>query len=551
MSSSKTRVCQSCNNPFVIEPEDFSLLGQLDLQPGLNCSRCIWKNMMAFWIFGTFRKAKSALSGKTIITTFSEKPSFPIYAHDEWLSDSWDPLSYGQSYDPKRSFFEQFHELQAKVPHPHCSGANNSHSEWCDDAWSCKNCYLCRSMLDCEDVSYGYRVIRGKNSIDVAFCFDIELSYDCIYCFKCYRVKYAFDVRDSIESSFLYDCRNVQNCFMCWNLRNKQYHILNKPYSKEAYHKKLEEYDLRSFKSVERLKKTFEEIVAREAVHRTDYNINAIHSTGNYLEDCKNCADSFLIQESENSRHVLRGFKDKNVIYGTGTIGEKMAYSMMDGYGYETAFTSRTTRCRYSTYLDYCEECEYCFGCVGLRKKKYCILNKQYTKEEYERMVSVIKERMRQQDEWGKFFPYELAYGGYNESIASHYFPLAREEALSAGIQWEDPSDIVAVGKRDDDIPDRIEDADESISKEQLICAKTNRKFNIAPHEFEFLKNEGIPLPRYHFDHRTLERFRPLTSVSSYQGKCFRCKNEIVHFYPPEWGYQKVLCLNCYHAEVA
>jgi predicted small metal-binding protein len=36
------------------------------------------------------------------------------------------------------------------------------------------------------------------------------------------------------------------------------------------------------------------------------------------------------------------------------------------------------------------------FGCVGLRKKQYCILNKQYTKEEYEELVPKIIEHMNE-----------------------------------------------------------------------------------------------------------------------------------------------------------
>ena len=148
-------------------------------------------------------------------------------------------------------------------------------------------------MLECEDVSYGYRILRCKQSVDVAFSFNSERLYDCTYCFRCYRVRHAFDVRDSMESAFLYDCRNVQNCFMCWNLRNKQYYILNQPYSKEAYQEKLKEYNLRSFKSVERLKADFAKRVVQEAVHRADYNVNVTNSTGNYLEECKNCSDCF------------------------------------------------------------------------------------------------------------------------------------------------------------------------------------------------------------------------------------------------------------------
>ncbi len=35
-----------------------------------------------------------------------------------------------------------------------------------------------------------------------------------------------------------------------------------------------------------------------------------------------------------------------------------------------------------------------CFGCVSAKQNEYCILNKQYTKEQYEELVPKIIEHM-------------------------------------------------------------------------------------------------------------------------------------------------------------
>ena len=78
------------------------------------------------------------------------------------------------------------------------------------------------------------------------------------------------------------------------------------------------------------------------------------------------------------------------------------------------------------------------FGCLGLRNKQYCILNKQYTKEEYEALVPKITEHMMKTGEWGEFFPSSLSPFGYNETVASEYFPLSKEEALKQGFNWSD-----------------------------------------------------------------------------------------------------------------
>ena len=84
--------------------------------------------------------------------------------------------------------------------------------------------------------------------------------------------------------------------------------------------------------------------------------------------------------------------------------------------------------------LIYCMNCvngtNNCFGCVGLNHKQYCILNKQYTREEYEELVPRIIEHMMKTGEWGEFFPSSLSPFGYNETVAQEYFPLSRKEVL-------------------------------------------------------------------------------------------------------------------------
>ncbi|RJQ28432.1 hypothetical protein C4571_03610 [Candidatus Parcubacteria bacterium] len=548
--TAETKTCTTCDARFIIESEDVAILKQLDIPHPGECTFCVWQRLLAFWVFGKFRKTKSALSGKTIITTFGEGVRFPIYDRTEWVSDAWDPLTYGRDYDFSRSFFEQFKELRDAVPHPHQSGTQNTNCDWCDDVWESKNCYLIRSLLRCEDLNYGYRNFRCKNSTDIVFCFDSDSCYDCLYCFKCYKVQHSFDARDSLESDFLYDCRNVQNCFMCWNLRSKQYHILNKPYSREAYFEELKRYNLRSRKSIEGLKKEFKQLVAKEAIHRENYNVKVTNSSGNFLEECKNCHFCYFLQISENTRHTFRGLSIKDSIYSIGTIAEKSAYSIVDLYNYETVATLHCDQCRYSSYLDYCEECEYCFGCVGLRKKKYCILNKQYTEAEYKALLPKIKEHMLATGDWGKFFPYSTAYGGYNLSITNSYFPATKEEVKKLGAIWEEPSETAAEGVRGDTLPDTIDEVSDGICTKPIICPKTGWRFNIAPQELRFYKANGIPLPQNHFDTRILELFKPLTVIKSFQGKCYRCGKSVTHFYPPEWGYQKIACENCYHAQV-
>ncbi|MEI6774387.1 MAG: hypothetical protein WCL18_06470 [bacterium] len=48
-----------------------------------------------------------------------------------------------------------------------------------------------------------------------------------------------------------------------------------------------------------------------------------------------------------------------------------------------------------NTYYSYgMESCSFCLGCVGLKNKSFCILNKQYTKEERFELANKIFEQM-------------------------------------------------------------------------------------------------------------------------------------------------------------
>ena len=118
-----------------------------------------------------------------------------------------------------------------------------------------------------------------------------------------------------------------------------------------------------------------------------------------------------------------------------------------------TAFESACCNfCRNGDSVFYCDSIasvKKCFGVSGLNHKSYCILNKQYSKEEYEELFPRIVEHMGQATatagqacEWGQFFPIEYSPFCYNETLAQDYFPLTKEEILEKGYKWKDPENF-------------------------------------------------------------------------------------------------------------
>ncbi len=516
------------------------------------CFFCREKLYLSFWMFGKFRKGKSDLSGENLITVLPEKNRYPIYTLHEWYSDKWDAMDYGIDYDPNIPFLKQLQNLQEKVPHPHQNGANNTKCDWCDDVWNSKNCYLSRSLEECEDLFYSYRNIGVSNSVDMTVCFSSEKCYGCADCHNSFRLFYSRHSRDCINSYFLYDCRNCQNCFMCWNLRNKQYCIENIQYTKEEYEKKIKLFKLGSSASVQFFQKRFEEIAQHQVVHRENFNFKIYDSSGNYLFDTKNCHNCNTFSESEDCFNIVRGFQVKSSIDAGGCWkSELMGSSTCCVGGYAEKYCAWSSS-RYSEYLDLCLECEYCFGCVGLKKKKYCILNKQYTKEEYEKLREKIISNMQKRGEYGKFLPYSMSSGPFNFSTSLLYFPeTKKEDVLKLGGYWKDINESHLEGTPTSELPDDIKDVPDSITTSALICPETGWRFNIAQNELSFYRENNIPLPREHFDVRTKKALKYLTVLQAYPYKCFYCANDIMAYYPPEWGYKKIACEECYKQNIA
>ena len=544
-------ICTDCNKEFTITKDELSMYKKVDIELPTQCFFCRIKQHFSFWMFGKFRIGKSDLSGDNLITVLSEKNRYPIYTSKEWYSDKWDAMDYGQNYDSSKSFFNQLQELQEKIPHPHQNGINNTNCDWCDDVWNCKDCYLSRSMEDCENLLYSYRNFKVKNSIDMTICFSSERCFDSADCINCYKLFYSRHSKDCIDSYFLFDCRNCQDCFMCYNLRGKSYCIENAQYTREEYKEKLKDFNLGSYNSIQVLKKYFEEKIKNEAVHKENFNIKANNSTGDTLLNVNNCQNCFTLSDSEDTYNSIRGMKQKSSIDANGCwYAELSGNSVGCIHSYAIKYSSWCSS-KFSEYLDLCIECEYCLGCVGLKKKKYCILNKQYTKEEYEKLKGEIISDMRKNGEYGKFLPYSMSAGPFNFSTSFLYFPeTKKEDILRLGGYWEDLNESKIEGMPTSELPDSIDDVNDDICSKPLICPETGWRFNISKDELLFYKQNNIPLPRYHFDVRIKKVLKYLTVLQSYPHSCCYCHKDIQAYYPPEWGYKNIACENCYQTNL-
>jgi hypothetical protein len=222
---------------------------------------------------------------------------------------------------------------------------------------------------------------------------------------------------------------------------------------------------------------------------------------------------------------------------------------MNTGYGtFHQLFSHASWACTESCYTDHCQSCNHCFGCIGLKHKNYCILNTQFTKEEYEALLPKIIEHMRKTAEWGEFFPIESSPFGYNETIAHEYFPITRDEVLQRGWQWCDyvpPEPAVERTINATDLPDSIEGMPDDVLNWAIRSKASGRPFRIIKQELAFYRNLQIPLPHLHPDERHMGRLRKRKPRKLWPRTCDKCRKSMTVAIAPE-RKEKALCEECY-----
>ena len=594
------KVCQNCKQNFTIEPEDFVFYEKIYVPAPTFCPECrlvrrmVWRNERALYK----RKCDAPGHNEEIISIYHKESLVKVYDQKYWWSDNWDPMDYGRDYDWNKPFFEQFRGLILTIPHIAVFNTKTANTIYANHAEGNKDCYLVFGAFRNENTLYAARPAYSKDSLDLYIVSNLELCYENSYCFDCFMLFFGINCQRCNNSFFLYDCRNCSDCFGCVGLRNKQYYIFGKPYSKEAYFKRLKEFDIEDYRALIKIKKEFEKFILNYP-HKYAFLTKTINTFGDQVQGAKNCYYCFnLVKGPIEDCKFLEwggmGLKDSYDCIGNGA-GAEMHYEVIDGIaGSMDHFSIVNYNNSQTFYTINCHGCSNLFACIGLRNKQYCIFNKQYTKEQYEELVPKIIKHMNEQPyidkkgriyKYGEFFPPELSPFAYNETIAQEYFPLTKEQAINKGYRWKDQETRnYKITLKTEQIPDHIRDSKDDIldkiiqcshydlDKKQIICnEQCATAFKIIKPELEFYRKMNLPLPRFCPNCRHYQRIKQRNPLKLWHRQCQcageksdnkvyqntiqhfhsnkHCPNEFETTYSPD-RKEIVYCEKCYQQEV-
>ncbi len=563
--NSETKNCQNCKANFTIEPDDFSFYEKIKVPPPTFCPECRYIRRLLDRNEYNLYSRKCDATGRNIISIYRPEAPFPVYEQEYWKSDKFEAMQYGRDFDFSRPFFEQYEELRRVVPHLAMVNSNSVDCEYTNQSNNNKECYMLVTSDSCEKCMYGNWTQNSYFLSDCSMADKSEFCYECINITKCSRCSWSYDCSDCVNLFFSSDCRGCTDCFGCIGLRNKQYYFFNENIGKD-------EYDIKVNKLVlnRKLIKEFKEKAWKLRLSipvKFYHGFQTQNSSGDYIQNTQYTRLAFNCRDNKDTAYMQDAWQQMEDCRDcTEVIIGKLSYEIQ---GVERPQGTIVARSCFNSIVDscYCDMCfstRECFGCFGLKHKEYCILNKQYSKEEYKKLKEKIIEHMKKAGEWGEYFPSSLSPFAYNESMAQDYFPLTKEEALQSGYSWYDrPPRDYKISLLTKDLPETLKETKENITEEIIQCSSQNSSednekyylcttaFKITSLELALYKILSLPIPDKCFHCRRQDRFTFRNPRKLWHRKCMNdgCQNEFETSYSPNRA-EIVYCEKCYQQEI-
>ncbi len=578
---SENKTCQNCKQDFTIESDDFAFYEKIKVPPPTFCPECRLQRRLAWRNERSLYKRNCNLCKDSMFAIYPADTPFPVYCNRCWFSDDWDVIDYGKEYDFSKPFFQQFQELKNKVPRLNLQIVNCTKTEYANAITHSKNCYLTYSTANSEDCIYTVRSLNSKNITDSYLIKKSDGCFNCLNCEDSSNLNFCQNVSSSFDLYFCFDMKASSNCFMSTVGRHANYLFRNKKLTKEQYFYEIKNIDFGSYEVLLSLEKEFKEL-KQNAIRKYSQINNTIETTGDFVSNTKNCKMCFYGSNLDNCKYIFFGEDTKDsmdscyacctssLLYEVSSVGVNCSNILFSKDAWpEVRDVEYTDSCRNNV--------NNLFGCISLRNKSFCILNKQYSKEEYFEMVKKIKKHMMNMPYvdkrglvygYGEFFPIELSPHKYNETSALNYFPLLKEDALLMGFGWQDIQEKsyteMLLSK---DLPDNIKEINTDILNKIINCMHSGScneqctiAFKVIPRELDIHKALNIALPRLCPNCRSYELFNQLPKPKLYIRKCMcdkenhnnhkgNCGVEFETSYAPDRP-EIVYCESCYQKEV-
>ena len=488
-------------------------------------------------------------------------------------------------------FYKDFEKLLHKVPYIDRLLINAENSPYVNQEANPKNCHLVSGWVDNEDCMYSWFLEKCQDMIDCYSCSDnSNNSYESIRVFNSSKIFFSQDIKDSYNIYFSREIINWKNIIFWFDITSWEYIYKDKQYTKEKWEEIYKDFEkkLKTNSWLEELKKEYEEFLKSKKL-RWQLNTNSENTIWAMFMNAKDIFSWITVNNSENLRYWAINNNVKNSMDLESYWQWEKLFNVSSGYDNQnTCAVTTHSWASYNTFYSlYVWNSNNCFGCFWLKNKEYCILNKQYSKEEWEeKVVKIIEEKQKNKTWWEFIYP-KFSSFPYNDTVAMEYFPpkkvvfikdnkilntkkisenwvwiiyvLEPEKFISKAVfdfGWEEKMEIFYRTKEQEinipewievvftkDLANNLDEIWDEILNKAIICEVSNRPFRISKKELDFYKKHWISLPRIHYDIRHLNRLNFLPKRVISMKKCEVCKQDKLTNYPD----YKNICEDCYN----
>ncbi|HBB02165.1 MAG: hypothetical protein US89_C0002G0009 [Candidatus Peregrinibacteria bacterium GW2011_GWF2_38_29] len=291
------------------------------------------------------------------------------------------------------SFLSDYKKLLFSTPKQALTQWNCENSDYNVWANHSKNSYMTRGSGWMKDCFYLYWVYHALDVSDCAYCERIELCYECVDCNRCYNCDFCQDCKDSNDLVYSYDCTGCKNCLGCIGLVKKEFCVFNEQKTKEEYEAILKN------KNSTQIVSAFEDLKSK--IPHRDFILKSENCVGNHIENSQNCFYCFDTVRSRDGIYNFNGYENIDSV-DCSFAKEELSYERVGGgwnfncdYG---LFLMNCVDCKFCFQL---QDCKNCFGCDALHHKRFCILNKEYSEEEYFKKTAEIWAELKNSIEAG------------------------------------------------------------------------------------------------------------------------------------------------------
>ena len=447
-----------------------------------------------------------------MVSRFPSTDRMPeVVGYSDYYDQGWSEYTHGIDYDESKSLFENYAELRKSVKGINMINFFNSeNSEYADVVSKWKNIYLSAFIVNGdEDVMYSFWVNdESKRILNSAIISDhSENVYFSLAVQHSFKVFYSRFINNSSDVWFSTNLLWCTHCLWCHDLENKSYHIENVEYTKEEYMEKRDEY----LKDRATYHDRYTSLINNPGKHLASENI-----TGSYAVESENIESAHFTYRISWWRNVFNvgGFQSCQNIYDVFDGGWP---SLQDIYAVngiainsENCYTScHVPNCNTVFYSYYLESCSFCIWCIWLQNKSYCILNKQYTKEQWEILAGRIFAQMDSEGILWDFFPWELNPFYFNDTMGGILGNFTKQEVESDGYMWRENeikvdipegSDVISISdlKHYQSFDNGKWYINPSILK-KVIKDDNGNYYRIIQMEYDFLVKYWLPLPELHW----------------------------------------------------